>query len=672
MANVGVGQMYPFQKLVEKRIAFIREDEQVPPDLMIVFFTRNGEEYVIKTTESLTVISFNELTEMAQTNQQKIDLCGLDFSPLGLIKLFTQKFKKKFDPEAPQQRRSHSVSLQRKSALSIQDDDVEYTPENKPDMPPPPSTNRTRVDPNSLKQRSMSEPTIQNQDLPRSFLKNQVDDNMLNQLDGSLRDVLAAAAHRVCETDTRKSMDAVVQDLWENWMNMRDVNHEYQAVFAEKISAICDPVPPTPKEPKVSDRLFLVSEGTRVKGGTLKSLVYRLTVEDTPDPEFVFVFLLTYRSFASGQQVLSILRSRLLSNNTPSASSSSPSSSPSLDLVSPRTAGISAMELRGINALKRWIEDYYQDFDEDRELLNQVTSFIRDDLEGRPSLKNMLNSTLQRAQEGRKKLMIETERPKPKPITKRIVIRKLPQTTQSSELMEYDPKEIARQLCLYSSQLFRSITPMDILQYSKKKMTRLNEMVNRFNIFSFWAQQQIIQPDDAAIRGTLISKFIKIADECVQLNNYHDAQAICAALGSANVFRLQKSFAKVPEKLLSKLEDIKNLLKSEKNYGVYRDRLKLLSPQGIACVPFLGTFQSDIVFIEDGNPDFLTDIGPDVINFEKRRKAAGVIRIIQQFQQTKYALERVENIAKLIESIEFGLTDNQLHNMSLQQEPRQS
>lgn len=48
-------------------------------------------------------------------------------------------------------------------------------------------------------------------------------------------------------------------------------------------------------------------------------------------------------------------------------------------------------------------------------------------------------------------------------------------------------------------------------------------------------------------------------------------------------------------------------------------------------VPYLGVYMQDMVFIEDGNPDFLKDY-PGFINFHKRRLLADVIKDIIQHQ----------------------------------------
>jgi len=53
-----------------------------------------------------------------------------------------------------------------------------------------------------------------------------------------------------------------------------------------------------------------------------------------------------------------------------------------------------------------------------------------------------------------------------------------------------------------------------------------------------------------------------------------------------------------------------------------------------------GVYLTDLVFIEEGNKDTVNGL----INFDKSRKIAFVIREIQQYQQTPYCIAPVHEI----------------------------
>lgn len=106
-----------------------------------------------------------------------------------------------------------------------------------------------------------------------------------------------------------------------------------------------------------------------------------------------------------------------------------------------------------------------------------------------------------------------------------------------------------------------------------------------------------------------------------------------------------------------------------KSWGNYRKKITEVDPP---CVPFIGVYQTDLTFIEEGNPDKFA--GTDLINFKKCRMIADVIVLIQQYQQKPYNLETAPVIQEFMteECKKAGEAEEKsLYELSLKAEPRQ-
>lgn len=115
------------------------------------------------------------------------------------------------------------------------------------------------------------------------------------------------------------------------------------------------------------------------------------------------------------------------------------------------------------------------------------------------------------------------------------------------------------------------------------------------------------------------------------------------------------------------LEAMRQLIASTKNFAQYRETLHAATPP---CIPFLGVYLTDLIFIEDGIPSLAKNT--ELINFAKRTKTAEVIRDIQQYQNVPYGLNPVPELQEWISDNMRNAGDVQdMYNQSLKIEPRE-
>jgi hypothetical protein len=114
--------------------------------------------------------------------------------------------------------------------------------------------------------------------------------------------------------------------------------------------------------------------------------------------------------------------------------------------------------------------------------------------------------------------------------------------------------------------------------------------------------------------------------------------AVLSGLCSPSVERLTFSFSTVPEKELDRFKEIKSMFEPQKNYSKLRNVLSTLVDDSIVVVPYLGCYMTDIVFILEGNPDYLDE---GLINWKKRRLLYESLGHVSQFLNRTYEFEVV-------------------------------
>jgi len=110
-------------------------------------------------------------------------------------------------------------------------------------------------------------------------------------------------------------------------------------------------------------------------------------------------------------------------------------------------------------------------------------------------------------------------------------------------------------------------------------------------------------------------------------------------------------------------EDYMELMSSKNSYKNYRETLHTVNPP---VVPYMGTYLTDITFIEDGNKDTINNL----INFRKRELVSDVILEIQMYQPLKHRFETNPLMMHLLNQLPHHVDNEKLYELSLLREPR--
>ncbi|RCK62391.1 Bud site selection protein 5 [Candida viswanathii] len=213
-------------------------------------------------------------------------------------------------------------------------------------------------------------------------------------------------------------------------------------------------------------------------------------------------------------------------------------------------------------------------------------------------------------------------------------------------LLDFNGLEIAKQLTLLESHIFCSIRPDELLNqnYTTKRAhlklapnVRLSLLFT--NCLSGYVLESILQPNIThKIRVSTVKTWLKVGISCLYLRNFNSLAAIITALESHLITRLSPIWTDLQGKYVELYDYLSSIIHPEKNYHVYRSKLRnfLMSKEfNVPIVPYFSLFLQDLTFVTDGNPNFRkanTFLNQKLINIDKYLKITRVIADIECLQ----------------------------------------
>jgi len=428
--------------------------------------------------------------------------------------------------------------------------------------------------------------------------------------------------------------------------------HSLLSPYQTRLSKLTIGVEPFVEIPD-DDSNFL-KDKNQIKAASLDKLIERVTSDKDMDPKFREIFFLTYRSFTKPFVLMEKLIQRFNTSHRENSQEGN------------------KVTLRVINAIKLWVDKHFYDFD--NPLVCRLVQFLEDTAEIPTfttfckNLKKILSGKLIHDDEKANREHIFSSAA-PAPL--------LPKAKTFSvyapfELLAWPSKEIARQITLTEYDYFKKIEPKECLSGAwtkpSKKLFAPNivALTERWNNMVSYVATTILSEDDIRVRRNYMVKFIEIAQELREMNNFNGVTEIITGFQNASVFRLKRTLETVPESATAVLTELSALCnQASGNNKNMREALARAPPPAI---PPLAMYLKDLVFIEDGNPDFIRE---GLINVFKRRQTSNIILEIKQYQQQPYQFEVVpyvrDSLPKLFTS---NKNDDELWELSMKVEPR--
>ena len=292
--------------------------------------------------------------------------------------------------------------------------------------------------------------------------------------------------------------------------------------------------------------------------------------------------------------------------------------------------------------------------------MDKVNKFLKDKILFSPGDANKLNkaSSLYK----HKRQFVVTFKEKHEPI--------LPKRhTFYFDILEWSEIEIARQLSLISHYLFSKIRISELFfsRFTKgDKFTNsphIMKCIDRFNKLSLWIIEEVISYDRSSIRAKALEKFILVANECLNMNNFEDCFNIVSTLNSFLIKRLNKSWKKIKEfEVMNIFFKLNNLCSVGNNFSLFRSEIQKVVNK--PCIPYLGMYLKYLSFLEEG-PKYFKD---NLVNVSKIKKFGIIYNEFSRNNKYIYDFKPVFMLSFLAET--HPETEDNLFELSNKVEPK--
>lgn len=185
--------------------------------------------------------------------------------------------------------------------------------------------------------------------------------------------------------------------------------------------------------------------------------------------------------------------------------------------------------------------------------------------------------------------------------------------------------------------------------------TGLELITLRFNLVNNWIISEILLCKNITLRVLAIARFIQLAEQCRQIQNYSTLFQIMLALNSEVMKQLKSTWIRIDPGTILKFKELKDLTSPNNNFKKYRDEIEDIVPSK-GFIPFLPLGLSDLTMysemptiISSNSTDLISELDP-VAEFET---SSNINFELINFEKFKLTGETVKKILRYIEWSRF-------------------
>jgi len=250
-----------------------------------------------------------------------------------------------------------------------------------------------------------------------------------------------------------------------------------------------------------------------------------------------------------------------------------------------------------------------------------------------------------------------------------------PLLPEGENFVDFNPIEVARQICLYEQNFFSNMTPREFLNQSwindKNNSPNISKLIS-FNIeVSKWVASLIVSQTSMEKRSKILKQLMQVSIELFNLCNFNSCMGIVNGLNSPSITRLKLTWGQTKKKyakIANDFDQIINTMTLTSNYQKYRNHIKNSTPPCIPCIP---VYINDLNNIEGESKNFNMMDSFSFINVDKMNRIGELISEIWLYKQQTHRFQKVNQIYEFFDRGLFYMEEEQISTKSRELEPNQ-